>query len=95
MAVGVADAGGLQVADMAQLYELDAAEGTLLTKMYAEASSHHQPQEPAEEVKDWQPVHGYDQAGCTYGIKLVYRLLEYLLQIWPGGRYTAMMVYAI
>ena len=43
MAVGVADAGGLQVADMTQLYELDAAEGTLLTKMCAEASSHHQP----------------------------------------------------
>ena len=43
MAAGVADAGGLQVADMAQLYEVDAAEGTLLTKMYAEASSHHRP----------------------------------------------------
>lgn len=94
MAVGVADVGGLQVAYMAQLYELDAGEGTLLTKMCAEASSHHQPWEPAEEVKDWQPVYGYDQTGSTYGLKLLHSLLEHL-QIWPGGRYTAMMVCAI
>ena len=28
-------------------------------------------------------------------MKLLHSSLKYLLQIWPGGRYTAMMVYAI